>query len=119
MGVPPQSRQNACRRFRDFRRFLLSCESSLKLRTTCSFCLFERSLDPPSTWCETYRPMKTLLVLLLCCLSSVAQNSDAIKYAPRQILHVDPTPGTEAVLPMMFLTEGKQHLEFVPVHQIK
>jgi hypothetical protein len=59
------------------------------------------------------------VVLLLCCLPAFAQSPDAIKYAPRQVLLVDPTPGTEAVLPVMFLTDGKQRLEFVPVHGIK
>ena len=64
-------------------------------------------------------PYETLVLLLLCCLPTVAQNPDAIKYSPRQVLLVDPTPGTEAVLPIMFLADGKQHLEFVPVHGIK
>ena len=63
--------------------------------------------------------MKTLVLLLLCCLPAYAQSPDAIKYAPRQLLLVDPTPGTEAVLPMLVATDGVQHLEFIPVHQIK
>jgi hypothetical protein len=63
--------------------------------------------------------MKTAVLLLLCCLSAFAQSPDTIKYAPRQLLLVDPTPCTEAVLPMLVTTGGTQHLEFVPVHQIK
>jgi hypothetical protein len=63
--------------------------------------------------------MKTAALLLLCCLPAYTQSPDAIKYAPRQLLLVDPTPGTEAVLPMLFITDGTQHLEFVPVHQVK
>jgi hypothetical protein len=63
--------------------------------------------------------MKNLILLLLCCLPAFSQNPDAIKYAPRQVLLVDPTPGTQAVLPMLFVTDGQQHLEFIPVNQIK
>jgi hypothetical protein len=63
--------------------------------------------------------MKTVVLLLLCCLPACGQNPDTIKYAPRQVLLVDPTPGTEAVLPMIVTTDGAQRLEFVPTHQIK
>lgn len=59
------------------------------------------------------------LVLLLCCLPAVAQSPEAIKYAPRQVLLVDPTPGTESVLPMVFTIDGKQQIQFVPVHDVK
>lgn len=59
------------------------------------------------------------ITLLLCCLPACAQNPDTTKYAPRQLLLVDPTPGTEAVLPMLVTVDGAQRLEFVPVHQIK
>jgi hypothetical protein len=63
--------------------------------------------------------MKTAAMLLLCCLPAYTQSPDAIKYAPRQLLLVDPTPGTEAVLPMLVAADGAQRLEFIPVHQIK
>jgi len=63
--------------------------------------------------------MKTAALLLLCCLPAYTQSPDAIKYAPRQILLIDPTPGTEGVAPMMFLVDGKTHLEFVPIHNVR
>ena len=63
---------------------------------------------------------KVLGVCLLClCASSFAQSPDAVKYAPRHVLLVDPQPGVEAVLPMVFTVDGKQRVEFVPVHQVK
>lgn len=62
-----------------------------------------------------------MFALILCLLSSCAfgQNPDTAKYATRQILLVDATPGAEGVLPMIVTTDGKSQLEFVPVHLIK
>jgi hypothetical protein len=65
-------------------------------------------------------PFRRILVCVLS-LSSVtfAQNPDAVKYAPRQILLVSPETGSEAVLPMVFTADGQQRLDFVPVSQVK
>lgn len=63
--------------------------------------------------------MKAFVLLLACCLSAVAQDADAIKYAPRQILLVDPTPGVDPVLPMIFTVDGQQQLKYVPASEIK
>ena len=61
-----------------------------------------------SCWC----------VLLLSNLA-IAQSPDAVKYAPRPILLVSSEPNVEGVMPMMFVANGQQHLEFVPVSHIK
>lgn len=63
--------------------------------------------------------MKTLVLLFACCLPAIAQDADAIKYAPRQILLVDPTPDVEPVLPMIFTVDGQQQLKYVPVSEVK
>ena len=59
------------------------------------------------------------LVLLTISNLACAQSPDAVKYAPWQLLLVTSELGTEAVLPMVFTTDGQQRLEFVPVSQIK
>lgn len=63
--------------------------------------------------------MKAALLFLLMCAPVFAQSSDALQYAPRQLLLVSPEAGTEAILPMLVTADGKQHLEFVPVSQVK
>jgi len=60
-----------------------------------------------------------VLCLLVLSSAAIAQSPEALKYAPRQMLLVDPTPGTEAVLPMVFITDGQQRLEFVPTSRVK
>jgi hypothetical protein len=50
---------------------------------------------------------------------AIAQSPDAIKYAPRPILLLSGENNVEAVMPMVFIANGQQHLEFVPATQIK
>jgi hypothetical protein len=57
-------------------------------------------------------------VLLLSGMA-IAQSPDALKYAPRPILLITAEKDVEAVMPMVFTTNGQQHLEFVPASQIK
>jgi hypothetical protein len=63
--------------------------------------------------------MKVFGLLLLCCLPAVAQSPESLKYAPLPILLVNPEPGGEGVMPMVFLIEGKQTLVYVKTSQIK
>lgn len=65
--------------------------------------------------------MKTFVVAALLCLcsSGLAQNPDAVKYAPLTILLVSPELGSEAIVPMLVTTNGQQVLQYVPNSQIK
>jgi len=63
--------------------------------------------------------MKTLVLLLLCCLPAFAQSPESMKYAPLPILLVNPEPGTEGVMPMLFSIDGKRTLTYVKTSQIK
>ena len=48
-----------------------------------------------------------------------AQSPEAMKYAPRPILLMDPQPNGVGVMPMAFTADGQRHLEFIPIPQIK
>jgi hypothetical protein len=50
---------------------------------------------------------------------ATAQSPDAVKYAPRPILLLSGENNAEAVMPMVFTTNGQQHLEYIPASQIK
>lgn len=63
--------------------------------------------------------MKVLAFLLLISTAVFAQNTDSMKYATRQVLLVDPAPGTVPILPMMLTVDGKQQLTYVPADQIR
>lgn len=60
----------------------------------------------------------SLSALLLSCIA-VAQSPDALKYAPRPILLLSGENNVEAVMPMIFAADDRQHLEFVPASKIK
>lgn len=62
---------------------------------------------------------RVVLCVLLLSNMAVAQSPDAMKYAPRPILLLSGEANVEAVMPMVFTTNGQQHLEFVPASQIK
>jgi hypothetical protein len=57
--------------------------------------------------------------VLLISTVAIAQSPDALKYAPRAILLLSGENGVDAVMPMLFITDGQQHLEFVLGSQIK
>ena len=64
------------------------------------------------------RILGCVALLLLSSLAN-AQSADAIKYAPRPILLMTQEKNAEGVMPMLFVADGQQHLEFVPISQIK
>jgi hypothetical protein len=62
---------------------------------------------------------RILWCVLLFSNIAIAQSPDAVKYAPRPILLLSGENNVEAVMPMVFTTNGQQHLEFAPAPQIK
>jgi hypothetical protein len=62
---------------------------------------------------------RLFLRVLLVSNMAIAQSPDAVKYAPRPILLLRGENNVEAVMPMMFIANGQQHLEFIPASQIK
>ena len=50
---------------------------------------------------------------------AIAQNPEAVKYAPRAVLLLSGEKDVEAVMPMLITTDGQQHLEYVPGSKIK
>lgn len=64
-------------------------------------------------------PARILWCVLLLPTMAIAQSPEAMKYAPRPILLMDPEPNGVGVMPMAFTTDGQRHLEFIPIPQIK
>ena len=62
---------------------------------------------------------RILWCVLLLPNMTIAQSPEAMKYAPRPILLMDPQPNGVGVMPMAFTTDGQRHLEFIPIPQIK
>lgn len=62
---------------------------------------------------------RILSCVLLISGAAIAQSPEALKYAPRTIMLVSAESGTEGIVPMVFFTDGKQRLEYVPTSQIK
>jgi regulator of replication initiation timing len=57
--------------------------------------------------------------LLLSTTMAIAQSPDAVKYAPRPILLMSSEKDVEGVMPMLFVVDGQQHIEFVLISKIK
>jgi hypothetical protein len=64
-------------------------------------------------------PMKKLALLLLLSTAAFAQNPDTAKYSSRELLLVDPTSGTEAIVPMLITVDGNQVLKYIPIREAK
>jgi len=62
---------------------------------------------------------RILWCVLLLPIMAIAQSPEAMKYAPRPILLMDPEPNGVAVMPMVFTTDGQRRIEYIPVPQIK
>ena len=62
---------------------------------------------------------RILLCVLLLPSMTIAQSPEAMKYAPRPILLMDPEPNGVGVMPMVFTTDGQRRIEYIPIPQIK